>query len=117
MSVVIIKDILTVQDVEKAREEYKDYIKITVDIDKGVVAIGGQFHADAEMVMMQEYNCKQSSIWGGGYQISKDTFIVDALINMRPSDNNPSSDILNPEKREKFLTLAKQKLANIKSLL
>ena|SRR3989344_5691225 len=117
MSVIIINNTPTRQDIASAREDYNDYIKITADIDKEIVAMGGEYHADAEAIMIKDYNCQQENIWGGGYQISKDEFIVDALINIRPSDNNSSTDILDPSKRVKFLTLAKQKLANIKSLL
>ncbi len=117
MSVVVINGSLTKEDIEIGREDYKDYIKITADIYKGIVAIGGEYHADAEAIMIKKYDCQQKNIWGGGYQISKDEFIVDALINIRPIDNNSSTDILDPLKRQKFLNLIKQKFANIKSLL
>lgn len=117
MSVVVINNMPTQEDVATARKDYKDYIKITIDIVQEIIALGGEYHADAEALMIRNYNCKQENIWGGGYQISKNEFIVDALINIRPMHNNPSTDILDARKRVRFLTLSKQKFANIKSLL
>ncbi len=49
--VIVVVEELSKDDVLKARGEYRDYIKITIDLSKKIVAIGGEYHADAEEVL------------------------------------------------------------------
>ena len=111
MVVVIIKK-LTQENVSKAREEYGHYIKITVDLRQKIVAIGGEYHADAEEVLMRKFNSKRSDVWGGGYNINTNQFETNALINIR-QPNNPSMEIIDPIARGSFLALVSEKLTNI----
>ena len=116
MAIVVLQRDLTSEDVKKAREEYGEYIKITVDLRLGLVSIGGEYHTDAEAILLEKFGSKQEDIWGGGYNIILDKFEANAVINIRPPIND-SPDILDPEIREKFLKLAKGKLSKIKSLI
>ena len=43
------------EDLVKAREEYPEYIKITADLEKRIVAIGGEYHADAEQILIKNF--------------------------------------------------------------
>ena len=61
MSIIIVEK-LTKEDIQKAREEYSEYIKITVDIKKEIVAIGGEYHADAELILAEKYQSQSSGI-------------------------------------------------------
>jgi hypothetical protein len=116
MSIVVIDKKLTKEYVDKAREEYPGYIKITVDLSQRIVLIGGEYHADSEKILLDDYSSKQHDIWGGGYNINTKKFEVNALVNLRPSVND-SMDILDPQIRNDFLNLAKEKLSNIQSLI
>lgn len=116
MSVTILKENISKDDLNKARENYHDYIKITVDFAQEIIALGGEYHADAEKILIEKYGSKQQDIWGGGYNINLDKVETNAIINIRQPIND-STEIINPEIRQKFLELVGLRLKNIKSLL
>ena len=116
MAVVILKKRLTQQIIQKAREEYKNYIKITVDLEQEIIALGGEYRADAEGVLNREHDSKRSHIWGGGYNIETGEFETNALINIR-QPNNPSMEIVDTDARENFLGLVKDQLQEIPDYL
>lgn len=116
MGVVIINGPLTKKQVKIAREEHDVYIKITADIEQNIIAIGGEYHADAENILVKNYGSKNSNIWGGGYKIDDKIFLTNALLNFKPNLDNSSGEILDPVIRNKFLKLAKKVLKNIESL-
>jgi GTPase SAR1 family protein len=116
MTIVILKEKTTKEDLKNAREEYPNYIKITADLSQEVVLIGGEYHADAEKVLIEKYGSKQKDIWGGGYNITLKKFEVNAIINMRQPLND-STDILDPEIRNNFLRLVEKKLSDVQSLI
>lgn len=116
MAIIVVEDKISREEVKRAREEYAEYIKITADIEQGVVAIGGEYHADAERMLREKYGSLGSNIWGGGYNITLDTFEVNAIVNIKPGEND-SNDILDPGVRNRFLEIVKRKLGGIKSRL
>lgn len=115
--IVVLTNPLTFDDVRKAREEYQDYIKITMDIEKEIVAIGGEYHADAEKLLIENHGCNSQNILGGGYNISTKMIEFVAMLNIRPSLGNNSMEIIDPEKRNSFEKIAKEKLKGIESLI
>ncbi len=115
MSIVVLKNKLTKEDVFLAREDYETYIKITIDLEQEIVAIGGQYHADAQNVLIKDHGSKKN-IWGGGYSILRHVFETNALINIQP-DKNPSMEIMDQEIRDKFLKIARETLLDIEKLV
>lgn len=110
MAVVVIKDQVTPEDLATARQDYGDYIKVVADVRNGVVAIGGQWHADAERILLEQGSL-QADIWGGGLDLLHKTIDTIALINLRPTQGNDSQEILNPQIRQTFTSLVKEKFA------
>ena len=110
--IVIIKknEKLTGADFAKAREDYGTYIKFTVDTENKVAALGGEFHADAEKILL-ELGSKQSDIWGGGVNLETKSYDTSAIINLRSGRNN-STEILDEEVRNQFLRIAREILKN-----
>lgn len=113
---VIVVDKLSEEDVLKAKEDYSEYIKVTADISRGIVAIGGEYHADAEEILVRDYQCENKDIWGGGYNIKLKKFETNAVLNIKPQIND-SPEIIDQKIRETFLSLVKEKLANIEVFL
>lgn len=101
---------LTSEAFEQARVDYKNFVKITIDIKNEVVALGGEYHADAEKILLEQ-GSQQENVWGGGVDLLTNTFVVNAMINLRPGRND-STDILDPNHRQQFLLLAKKTLIN-----
>lgn len=116
MAVVILENKLTEEDVKKAREEYDSVIKITIDIEQEIVAIGGEYHADAERIMYEKFGSKNSNLWGGAYDLTEKVLTVHAMINRKPNLDNNSPDILDPKTRKKFVLLAEKIVKEIESL-
>ena len=81
--------------------------KGVADIEKGVIALEAEMHADLETLLLEE-GSKQESLWGFNLYPDKtgEGFIeYTSLINVRPHQNNKSMEIVSPEIREKVKKL------------
>jgi hypothetical protein len=93
---------------ELANEIGDFYIKVVVDIEKGVLVAGAKMHFEEEKILLEK-GSKQQNLWGGGYDLETKQVTFDSIINNRPGIN-PSSDILDGMVRTKFETIAKSLL-------
>ena len=107
MAVVYIKDIVAPNDIKIAQEEYGSYIKIVVDVEREVMTIGGEWHADGEKILIEK-GSEQSNVWGGGIETDLNNIETIALINLRTNINN-SQEILDAKIRELFVKIIKDK--------
>lgn len=107
--IILLEKPATEDDIKKASEELGDYIKIIVDIVRYKVAIGGELHADAEKLMIEQ-GSKQKDIWGGGIDLATKKLFTNAMINIRPNQGNDSMEILDQDARQVFLEVARQHL-------
>lgn len=89
----------TPQQIEQMAKDYAGYIKFIVDIDKKILAGGGERHVDGEQKLL-ELGSKQEDLWGGGLDWETKEIDYNSMINIRPSQSNPSRDILSLEIRE-----------------
>lgn len=99
--VIIIDKKANKEQITKMLEDFDSYIKVVIDIDKGILAAGGDRHFDAEQTLL-ENGSKQSSLWGGGIDWETKEIDYNSIINLRPKQENPSRDILNTDIRAKF---------------
>ena len=75
--------------------QFGDFIKAVVDVQRGVMAIGGDLHADEEALLLQE-GARQADLWGINlYPDRAGTEIIefDSMINVRPSQGNRSRGV------------------------
>ena len=82
---------------------FGDMVKIVVDVEKNIIGLGGELHADAE-AMLLEKGSRQEDVWGANlYPWHDPEYRIEytALINIRPSQENPSMTILDNEVRKK----------------
>ena len=71
---------------------FEDMVKFVVDIKRGVAAVGGELHADAEEILLAE-GSRQIDLWGANYYPGRgadDCIEYTSLINIRPAQDNPS---------------------------
>lgn len=99
----------TKEQLEDMASFYVAHIKVAVDIEHGILAGGGEWHADCEEMLRQQ-GSKQENIWGGGYKPGLKEVDFYALINIRPKQGNPDQDILSPEIRQKFERIVRERL-------
>ncbi len=101
--IVITDNIFEVGDVSIASEEYSTFIKVVIDVNTGRIAAGGEWHADAEKVML-ETGSLQDDLWGGGINIVDKKITFTALINMRPKYSR-SQEVLDINVRNRMVEI------------
>ena len=62
----VIQERATKEQLEEMLEILNSYIKLAVDIERGILAGGGELHADCEAVLL-ENGSKQVDIWGADW--------------------------------------------------
>ena len=75
---------------------FTDMVKLVIDVEKEVIAIGGELHADAENLLL-ERGSNQKDLWGANFypwNPPEERISFTALINIRPHQDNPSLEIL-----------------------
>ncbi len=90
---------------KKANRMFGNLIKAVVDIEKEIMAIDGELHAD-EQALLLENGSKQENLWGINIypdNSGEDFIEFDSVINIRPSQQNRSRGIDNPEIKKKIL--------------
>ncbi|MFA6369231.1 MAG: DUF5674 family protein [Candidatus Shapirobacteria bacterium] len=106
MAILRIDNSPTSEELEKLKEEFGEYIKLVADVDKGILYGGSRLHADIEKILINSGSL-QKNIWGGGIDLISKIIECSAVANIRP-ESNPSTEILNPIIREKFIKLIKK---------
>ncbi|NJL81517.1 MAG: hypothetical protein HC874_06765 [Richelia sp. SL_2_1] len=90
--------------------EHKFYIKVVVDIERRILAGGGEMHYDCEQVLL-ENGSQQENLWGAGYMPYSGNMTYDSLINIRPRQNR-SMEILDVNIRENVAQIVTELLGN-----
>jgi hypothetical protein len=88
------------------------YIKLAVDIQRDILAGGGALHADCEAVLIAD-GSSQQDIWGADWIQSTQEVRFEALINIRPLQNNAAMTILDPVIRDRVEEITRRLLENI----
>ena len=94
-------------------ESLGSYIKLAVDVHREVLAGGGELHADCEQVLLED-GSRQEDIWGADWLPFSQEVQFEALINIRPRQNNPSMTILDPATRARVEAIARRLLEGVK---
>lgn len=82
---------------------FEDMVKYVVDVSRGLAAVGGEMHADAEEALLED-GSRQEDLWGANYYPGrgKEACVeFTALINIRPAHGNRSMEIQDPALRER----------------
>lgn len=88
-----------------AERMFGNMVKAVVDIEKKIVAIDAEMHADLEQLLL-ESNSEQKNLWGINFypEMTGEDFVeFDSMINVRPSQKNRSRGVDDPEIRKKII--------------
>ena len=88
-------------------ERYEDMVKYVVDVERGLIAIGGEMHVDAEQLLL-ESGSRQADLCGANDYPGRgcDGCIeYTSFINIRPSSGNRSMELVLPHLRDKVREL------------
>jgi hypothetical protein len=88
-----------------ADTQFGDFVKAVIDVRQGVMALGGELHADEESALL-ERGARQADLWGINLYPDRpgDAFVeFDSMINVRPSQANRSRGVEDPAVRQGIL--------------
>lgn len=93
----IIKEKIILSELgDMAEKMFGDLVKAVVDINKEIMAINGELHADEDALLITN-GSKQANLWGINIYpelFGNEDFIeFDSMINLRPSQGNRSKGV------------------------
>jgi hypothetical protein len=109
MKIHLIRQRATEKEKQEMLEELETYIKLAVDVERRILAGGGEYHADCEEVLLED-GSRQEDLWGADWYPESRTIGFGALINIRPSQGNRGMEIESPDLRERIDTLVRDVL-------
>ena len=100
----ILKESITKEYLNEIKDNYfGDMVKAVVDIDRELLGIDAELHADIEQLFLDD-GSKQENLWGINLYPEEDEFIeYDSLINIRPRQNNKSRGVNDENVRKKIV--------------
>jgi len=87
-----------------AQSLFGDMVKAVVDVERCVMVVGAELHSDEEAMLLDDGSV-QRNVWGINLYpaVSGDGFVeFDSLINVRPSQHNPSREVVDEQVRARI---------------
>ncbi|OGI27351.1 MAG: hypothetical protein A2359_00260 [Candidatus Moranbacteria bacterium RIFOXYB1_FULL_43_19] len=110
----IIEKKITISELdEMAQNMFGNLVKAVVDVEREILAVDAELHADLE-AMMLEKGSKQKDLWGINIypELTGEDFVeFDSMINLRPSQENRSRGVENPDLRKKIIEIVNKIVA------
>lgn len=98
-SIQVVRDAISLDDLRVlAVGQFGDMVKAVVDVATGIMAIGGELHADEEAVLLDQ-GSHQADLWGVNLYPDApppDRLEFDSMINVRPGAGNRSRSVEDP---------------------
>ena len=108
MNIKIIDKKITENDLrEIAKDFYGNMIKGVVDIEREIIAMGGEYHIDANVILI-ENGSKQQNVWGFNWyfdQSGDERIEYVSLINIRPAQGNKKMEVQDAFVRDKMKSI------------
>lgn len=91
---------------------FGDMVKYVVDLRRGVLAVGGEMHVDAEALLLED-GSRQDDLWDANDWPARGPeacIEYPSLINIRPARGKGSMLVEDPALRERIRTLTCERL-------
>ena len=112
MPIHIIRTRTTKEQLKEMLETLETYVKLAVDIERGILAGGGAMHADCEFVLLEDES-QQHDIWGADWNPTTQEVTFESLINIRPRQNNRSLELQDPVLRAQVEKITRNLLGGV----
>ena len=102
--IVILERRIEAAELRRMVVRFEDMVKYVVDVERGIIAIGGEMHSDAEAVLL-EAGSQQADLWGANYYPGRGRegcIEYTSLINIRPAAGNRGMELLDPALRARL---------------
>ncbi|MCL5734871.1 MAG: DUF5674 family protein [Actinobacteria bacterium] len=93
-----------------AETGFGDLVKVVVDVRRGIMAVGGELHADEEALLL-EAGSDQRDLWGINIYPDlpeSERIEFDSMINIRPAQSNRTRGIDDSAIRERILRIIEE---------
>jgi hypothetical protein len=108
MEILIIRNAVTRHELnDMAKQQFGDMVKAVVDVEQGIMAIGGELHSDEEAMLLDQGSL-QKHLWGINLYPERpaaEWIEFDSMINVRPSGGNRSRYVESTEIRDTVTTI------------
>lgn len=108
MAIKIVRESIDVEELRNiAKDQFGNLVKAVVDVEKEIMSLGGELHADEE-VLLSENGSKRENMWGINIYPEKsgdDWIEFDSMVNIKPQHGNRSRGVENAELQEKIKTI------------
>ena len=108
MNIKIINDKISEKELrEIAKDFYGNMIKGVVDVEREILAMGGEYHMDANEILIKNKS-KQQDIWGFNWYFDKsgdERIEYVSLINIRPGQDNRKMEVQNVFLRDRMKSI------------
>ncbi|SRR6266540_2390375 len=98
---------------EMAEKMYGNLVKGVVDLERNVLVVDAEMHADEEQFLLEE-GSRQQDLWGINLYPEKlgiDDFVeFDSMINIRPRQQNMSRGVEDESIKKRIIVLVSQKV-------
>lgn len=87
-----------------AQVQFGDMVKAVVDVERRVMAIGGELHSDEEAALLEDGSA-QENLWGINLypgERGEEWLEFDSMINVRPSRGNRSRGVEDEALRDRI---------------
>ena len=98
---------------EMAKARFGDMVKAVVDVERGIMAVDAELHADQERLMLENGSLQQN-LWGINLYPDiegPDWIEFDSMINLRPWQGNRSRGVDDPDIRKRIAGIVERLVA------
>ncbi len=92
---------------EIAKDFYGEMVKGVVDIERKIIVMGGEYHMDANVILIKN-GSNQQDVWGFNWYFDKigdERIEYISLINIRPAQGNKTMEVQDASLRDKMKTI------------
>ena len=113
MKKIVVEESISIEEVrELARDMYKDMVKGVADIEREIIALGGEYHVDANELLLKS-GSQQKNVWGFNVyldRIGDDWIECASLINIRPVQGNRSMFVKDTELTKRIRNVVERRI-------
>ncbi len=108
--ILIIRQPATPEQMAQMSEAFsKGFIKLAVDVEREILAGGGELHADCEAALLED-GSQQRDIWGADWYPLEREVGFESLINIRPRQQNFALEVQDSALRSRIESVVRRLL-------
>jgi hypothetical protein len=105
MEIEIIREQIDKEELIKiVKDNYEDMVKVDVDVKRGILAIGGEWHSEGDELLNKD-GSKREDVWGANFYPWREAdrrIEYNSLINIKPSIGHKKMEVQDVETKQKM---------------